>query len=100
MWEWYEGGPYDDGVDTFCVSTDRVRVQYFNGYEVEAFFETENLILCSWQNAFSRKIMHLIKVFCTRNIVNILPNMSPMTGNELRRCDGDKFCQNGTTFEY
>ena len=77
--------PYDDGVDTFCVSTDRdTEFNTLTDTRLKHFLKQENLILCSWQNAFSRKIMHLSRTFfCTRNIVNILANMSPMTGNAI-----------------
>ena len=76
---------YDNGVDAFCISTDRdTEFNTLTDPRLKHFLKRENLILCSWQNAFSRKGMHLHKkMFCTRHIVNILANMSPMTGNEV-----------------
>ena len=80
-----EEDTYDNGVDAFCISTDRdTEFNTLIGSRLKHFLKRENLILCSWQNAISRKSMHLHKkMFCTRHIVNILANMSPMTGNEV-----------------
>ena len=51
---------YDNGVDAFCISTDRdTEFNTLTDPRLKHFLKRENLILCSWQNAFSRKSMHL-----------------------------------------
>ena len=76
---------YDDGVDAFCISTDRdTEFKTLTASSLKHFLKQENLILCSWQSAFSEKNVHRKgKEFLRRHVVNILANMSPMTGNAI-----------------
>ena len=81
--------PYDNGVDDFCISKDReIELNTLINVKVKEFLQSENFQLCTWENAFAQHNNNNnnnddnnYNNNSRQNIINILSDMTPMTGN-------------------